>query len=233
MPVSADVLDALRHVTTATCTTVLLKKGLRNTWVRGAVPIAPGQPRTVGPAFTLRFVPYREDLAGPQSWSSPRSTRACVEAMPAGAMVVIDAMGDRQAGVFGDILCQRMVARGVAGMATDGVVRDSALVAATGLATWCAGRAGPPAVAAMHFAGWGEVVACGGVCVMPDDVIVADDDGAVVIPADLAETVATEGTAQEDLEEWIMEEVRQGAGLPGLYPPNEETLARYRAKRGG
>lgn len=108
------LIEALRGVTTATLTTVLLKKGLRNVWMRGAMPLEPGQPRIVGRAFTLRFVPAREDLATPASWSSPISTRAAIEAMPEGCICVVDAMGITDAGIFGDILCARMKKRGVA-----------------------------------------------------------------------------------------------------------------------
>lgn len=231
MPLDAAVRKTLETVTTATLTTVLLKKGLRNVWIRGAAPYAPGAGRKVGTAFTLRFAPYREDLASPASWSSPTSTRAAIEAMPEGVIAVGDAMGDRNAGIFGDILCARMVQRGVAGLVTDGVLRDLAGVKATGLPVWATGAAAPPSVAALHFVGWEEPIACGGVCVMPGDAIVADDDGAVVIPAAMVEEVADLGAAQEALEEWIMGEVDGGAALPGLYPPNEANLARYAAAR--
>src|SRR5438105_8585141 len=125
-----DVVAALSRVTTATLTTLLLKKGLRNVWMRGTRPLNAGQPRLVGPAFTLRFVPAREDLATPESWSSPRSTRAAIEAMPPGCVAVADAMGVTDAGIFGDILCARMKKRGVVALVTDGVVRDAAGVLA-------------------------------------------------------------------------------------------------------
>src|SRR5580693_10035122 len=117
-----EIVEALSHVATATLTTVLLKKGLRNVWLRGTRPLTPGQKRLVGPAFTLRFVPAREDLATPQSWSSPISTRAAIESMPPGCIAVVDAMGVTDAGIFGDILCARMVKRGVSALVTDGVV---------------------------------------------------------------------------------------------------------------
>src|SRR6266487_6032802 len=133
MSLSPEALATLSGVSTATITTVLLKKGLRNVWMRGTRPLAPAQPRTVGRAFTLRFVPAREDLATPESWSSPRSTRAAIEAMPAGCIAVVDAMGITDAGIFGDILCARMQRRGVAALITDGVVREVAGVLATGL----------------------------------------------------------------------------------------------------
>ena len=136
MPLDPATKAKLEGISTATVTTLLLKKGLRNVWMRGPLPFtasARGK-RLVGPAFTLRFVPAREDLATPESWSSPRSTRAAIEDMPAGCIAVADAMGVADAGIFGDILCARLMRRGVAALVTDGVVRD-------GLAALEAGRA--------------------------------------------------------------------------------------------
>jgi regulator of RNase E activity RraA len=221
----------LSGITTATLTTVLLKKGLRNVWLRGTVPLRPGQKRVVGPAFTLRFVPAREDLATPASWSSPISTRAAIESMPPGCIAVVDAMGVTDAGIFGDILCARMQVRGVAGLVTDGVVRDVTGVLASGLPVWCRGAAAPPSVAGLTFVDWQKPIGCGGVAVFPDDVIVVDEDGAVVIPRALLDDVVEAAVEQEKLEAWIMAEVQAGASLPGLYPPNAENKARYEASR--
>ena len=126
MPLDKKTVDSLTGITTATLTTVLLKKGLRNVWLRGTKPLRHGQPRVAGPAFTLRFVPAREDLATPESWASPTSTRAAIECMPAGCVAVVDAMGATDAGIFGDILCERICVREAAGLITDGVIRDLA-----------------------------------------------------------------------------------------------------------
>jgi regulator of RNase E activity RraA len=227
----AAIVTTLSQVTTATITTLLLKKGLRNVWLRGTRPLRPGQKRLVGRAFTLRFVPAREDLATPESWSSPKSTRAAIEAMPEGCIAVVDAMGVTDAGIFGDILCARMAKKGVAALVTDGVVRDLAGVLGTGLPVWCSGAAAPPSVAGLTFVNWQEPIGCGGVAVFPDDWIVADDDGAVLIPAALAAEVASAGPEQEHLEGWIMQQVQAGTPLPGLYPPNAEAKARYDASR--
>src|SRR5689334_22300136 len=216
----------LEGISTATLTTVLLKKGLRNVWLRGAFPKQPGQKRVAGPAFTLRFVPAREDLATPASWANPISTRAAIEAMPAGCVAVVDAMGVTDAGIFGDILCARMKQRDVAALVTDGVVRDIDGVRATGFAVWCQGQAAPPSVAGLTFVNWGEPIGCGGVAVFPDDVVVADGDGAVLIPAAKIDEICAEAPEQERLEAWIMGEVEKGASLPGLYPPNAENKAR-------
>src|SRR5215210_7992673 len=237
MPTEAQSLDpkaveVLSGISTATLTTVLLKQGLRNVWMRGTKPLRPGQPRVVGRAFTLRFVPAREDLATPESWSSPISTRAAIEAMPGGCVAVVDAMGCTDAGIFGDILCARMAKKGLAALVTDGVVRDMAGVLGTGLPVWCSGAAAPPSVAGLTFVNWQEPIGCGGVAVFPNDVVVVDDDGAVLIPQALLGAVVESAAEQEALETWIMGEVEKGAALPGLYPPNAENKARYEASRG-
>ena len=224
-------IEILKGVSTATITTVLLKKGLRNIWMRGTRPLKPGQARIVGPAFTLRFVPAREDLATPASWASPISTRAAIEDMPAGSVVVADAMGVQDAGIFGDILCARMVKRGVSALVTDGVMRDLVGVLGTGLPVWCNGYAAPPSVAGLTFVAWQQPIGCGGVAVFPDDVSVVDQDGAVVIPQALLATVLAEGPEQERMEAWIMAEVDKGVPLPGLYPMNEQTKLRYQTSR--
>jgi regulator of RNase E activity RraA len=229
MALEVKIVEALSGVSTATLTTILLKKSLRNVWMRGTRPLRPDQPRLVGRAFTLRFIPAREDLATPASWSSPRSTRAAIEDMPEGCIAVVDAMGVTDAGIFGDILCARMKKRGVAALVTDGVVRDAAGVLGTGLPVWCQGVAAPPSVAGLTFVNWQEPIGCGGVAVFPDDVVVVDADGAVLIPAALLDEVVATAPEQEHLETWIMQEVERGAALPGLYPPNEENRARYEA----
>jgi regulator of RNase E activity RraA len=233
MTLDANSIEVLKAVTTATITTVLLKKGLRNVWVRGARPLQAGLPRIVGPAFTLRFVPAREDLATPASWGSPISTRAAIEAMPRGCIAVIDAMGNTEAGVCGDILSARMQKRGVAALVTDGVVRDVAGVLGTELPVWCQGTAAPPSVAGLTFVAWQQPIGCGGVAIFPDDILVVDQDGAVVIPQALLDVVLAEAPEQERMEAWIMDQVHQGSTLPGLYPMNAETQARYEVFKNG
>ncbi len=229
LPLPEHVHQALSGVTTATLTTVLLKKGLRNVWMRGARPLKAGQPRLVGRAFTLRFVPAREDLATPASWGAPISTRAAIEAMPEGCIAVVDAMGVQDAGIFGDILCARMHRRGVSALVTDGVIRDIDGVLATGLPVWCQGTAAPASVAGLTFVGWQEPIGCGGVAVFPHDVVVVDSDGAVLIPQALLDEVVAAAVEQERLEGWIMSQVEAGMALPGLYPPNAQNKARYEA----
>ncbi len=130
-----------------------------------------------------------EDLATPESWASPISTRAFIEDMPAGCIAVVDSMGVQDAGIFGDILCARMHKRQVAALITDGVVRDLAGVLGTGLPVWCNGAASPPSVAGLTFVAWQQPIGCGGVAVLPGDVVVVDDDGAALIPAALLDYV--------------------------------------------
>jgi regulator of RNase E activity RraA len=221
--------DMLRGITTATITTMLLKKGIRRCWMTGPMPLVPGGPRLVGPAFTLRFVPVREDLATPESWAKPISTRGAIEAMPEGCVAVADATGVTTAGIFGDILTMRMMKRNVTALVTDGVIRDKAGVLASRLPVWCVGTAAPASVNGLTFVGWQEPIACGGCAIFPGDVIVCDDDGAVVIPQSLVGFVAEEGAEHERMETWIVSEVERGEKLPGLYPMNEETKARYEA----
>ena len=232
METDTERFELLRGITTATITTILLKKGVRNVWMRGTRPLRPGQQRVVGRAFTLRFVPAREDLATPASWSSPISTRTAVEAMPPGCVAVVDANGNTDAGIFGDILVARMAQRGVLALVTDGALRDVSGILQTGLPVWCQGAAAPPAVAALTFVAWQQPIGCGGVAVFPDDVVVADEDGAVLIPAALLDAVLAEAPEQERAEAWIMDEVNRGAALPGLYPMNAETKARYENEAG-
>ncbi len=225
--IQKNQLDALERISTATITMVLVKAGIRQSWVRGAFPLTANLNRVAGPAFTLRFIPMREDKATVESLSAPVNSRTAIEEMPEGSIAVIDAMGSRHAAILGDILAARMQAIGVRGVVTDGVVRDVEGVRDTGLAIWCAGVAAPPSISGLIFAGWQEAVGCGGTAIYPGDIIVADEDGAVVVPPELVARVVDEGSAQQDREDWILQRVKDGESLDGLYPPNEETLRRY------
>lgn len=225
---SLKVIEAFKNITTATLTTVLLKKGVKNVWIRRSFPIASNQERMVGPAFTLRFIPARDDLATPESWSSPISTRRAIEEMPEGCIAVFATDSCTDAGCFGDILSERMKQRRIAGVVTDGAVRDIEGILETNLSVWASSASAPPSVAGLTFVNWQEPVGCGGVAIMPDDLIVADKDGAVVIPAKLVDEVLGISLEQEKLEAWILSEIQSGASLTGLYPPDEEAMRRYK-----
>jgi regulator of RNase E activity RraA len=222
-------LEALRHVSTATLTTQLFKRGLRNTFMQGVAPLAGHSgPNLVGPAFTLRNIPSREDIDVLELFANPEyAQRKCVETIPAGHVLVQDCRGERNSASFGSILTQRLQVRGVAGMVSDGPVRDSTTIAALGLPVFCAGASAPPNLIRHHAIDINVPIGCGGVAVFPGDVIVGDADGIVVVPRELAVEVAQAAAEQEQMEEFLTERIRAGAALPGTYPPNEATRAAY------
>jgi regulator of RNase E activity RraA len=227
MMVPTEVLKLLEVTAVATISTVLRQKGLIRVSMRGPRPLTEGQKRIAGPAFTMRFVPAREDISTSAAVSGPTSPRAVLEKIPPGAVVVVDAMGVRSAGVFGDIICARMQMRGLAGLVTDGAIRDIVGMKKLGWPIWADGTTAPPSPSEFFCADTGVIVSCGGVTIFPDDIIVADDDGAVVIPASMAEAVAAEAYEKDRFEEWVYDQVKSGALLDGLYPPNDETKERY------
>ena len=227
-----ELKKSLSQISTASIASALLKHGLRNIWIRGAMPIAGGGARSFGTAFTMRFLPMREDLVGP-ALARLSNSRAAIEAMEADSFAVIDAMGVTDAGVAGDVLCARMALRGAAGLVTDGAIRDVVGVEETGLPVWSHGTASPAPGNSLTFADWGLPVACGGVTVFPGDLIVADRDGAVVIPQALAEQIVAEAAEIERFDAWVVSKVAAGEELPGLYPPNAENQERYRRETAG
>jgi regulator of RNase E activity RraA len=233
--VSEAALEALRQVSTATLTTQLFKHGLRNVFMQGVAPLVtplPGTPNLVGPAFTLRNIPAREDLDRLESYQNPEHPqRKAVETVPPGSVLVQDCRGERGAASVGSILATRMKVRGVAGMISDGAVRDSAVIAGLGWPVYSAGAAAPLNLTLHHAIDLNLPIGCGGVAVFPGDIIVGDADGVVVVPRHLAEEIAHAAAEQERLEQFITERVEAGGALPGLYPPNQATLDAYAAWR--
>ncbi len=231
--VPPDTLSILRGITAATVSMQLVKRGIRRCWIEGPRSIHPPDHaaggRLVGPAFTLRFVPLREDLGTPESYAKAGSIRDAIEAMPASSVAVIDACGATRAAVLGDILAARMQKRGVLGAVSDGPVRDLAAIRDLGFPVFCAGSAAPPSIAGLVFAGWQEPIGCGGVAVLPGDIVVGDEDGVVVLPQALAEDVARDAVEQERFERFVQLRIAQGVPVKGLYPPNDETRAAYEA----
>ena len=230
-PDAADapvVLDQLADISTATVTMQLLKRGLRNCFIMGAKPLNPGNSHFVAAAYPLRFIPMREDLSRVEVLGDPEyPPRKAVEDISPGMALVIDARGEQGAGVIGDILCARLQERGVAAVVSDGPVRDGAAVAAGTLPVFCPGFAAPASLHVHFGADLQCPIACGGVAVIPGDILVGDDDGVVVIPAALAEEVARDGAEQERLENFLKSRVQAGHPTIGTYPPNSDTLAAY------
>ena len=225
--IDPETIERLRQISTATLTMVLLKRGIRRTWMRGPAAVFPDAPRVVGPAFTVRFVPAREDLATPESYAQASSFRDAIEACPAGSIMVIDGCGTHEAATLGDILIARLKVHGVLAAVTDAPVRDIAEVRKVGLPVFSAAAAAPPSITGLAYAGYGDLIGCGDVAVAPGDVIVGDADGVVVVPRALAAEVAEAGLEQERFERFVQMRVLQGNPVVGLYPPNADTLALY------
>lgn len=235
IPISDETLEQLRHVSTATLTTQLFKRGLRNVFLQGVAPLvepAPGAPNLVGPAFTLRNIPAREDLDHVGVFQDPdHPQRKAVESAPPGSVLVQDCRGERAVASVGSILALRLARRGVAGMVSDGPVRDSGTIARIGLPVWCAGVSAPLNLAKHHAVDMNVPIACGGVAVYPGDIVVGDVDGVVIVPREMATEVARDAIEQERLEAFITQRIDEGRPLRGTYPPDEETLDAYRKWR--
>jgi len=207
---------------TATLASVLSKLGGTNAWIRGATPLATQSgDRIAGPAYTLRFSPARVGL------ELPVNTRLAIEGMTKGCVAVADTGNVTHVGVVGDVLSLRMKYLGVAGLVTDGAVRDAQGISESGLAVWSAGAASPLPTDGLVLVGIEEIVRCGGVTICPGDIIVADLDGVIVVPRDLLATVLERSETMEKFEQWVMLEVKRGVPLPGLYPPDEAAKQRY------
>ena len=231
-------LDLFRTVSTATLTTQLFKRGFRNVFIQGSSRLTGSAlGNLVGPAYTVRNIPAREDVDVLSAFRDPEHPqRKSIESIPAGHVMVIDCRGDTRVASGGEILTTRLMKRGAAGLVSDGPVRDSGPISQLPFQVFCAGRSAPLNLIQHHAVDVNCPIGCGGVAVYPGDVIVGDDDGVVVVPRHLADEIATDAAEQEQLEVFILERIRQGARLPGTYPPDDATLADYRvwrAQRGG
>ncbi len=230
-PLEPSIVDVLRRVSTATITSQLLKRGFRNTFMTGLTPLDPDR-RLVGVAFTLRYIPMREDLDTLAALGDPdHPQRKGIETIGSGEVLVIDARGDIRAGTIGNILVTRIKHRGGSGVVSDGCFRDAAGIRAVGLPCYSRGAHASANVTVHHAADIQVPIGCGGVMVLPGDVLVGDGDGVVVIPRHLVAEVAADSAAQEELEHFILEKVQGGASIRGVYPPNDATLAEYRERR--
>jgi regulator of RNase E activity RraA len=226
--------ERLRGVSTATLTTALFKRGLRNAFVQGVLPVNPAAPRMVGEAYTLRTIPAREDLdhMGVVADRSHPQRRG-VEEIPAGHVMVIDSRQDARAASAGGILIARMMARGAAGVVTDGGFRDTPDLARLAFPVYAARPSAPVSLILHHAADLQVPIGCGGVPVYPGDIVVGDGEGVVVVPAHLANEIAEEGAGMTEFEDWVEGQVRAGRSTFGLYPPDEATRAEFAAWKAG
>lgn len=218
----------LAAVSVATVTTVLFKRGLRNTVVQGASPLNPAAPRMVGPAFTLRCIPAREDLDVLEVFRDPlHPQRRAVEECPPGAVMMVDSRKDPRAASAGGILAARLMKRGAAGIVTDGGFRDAPDIARLPFPAYHR-RPSPPTNLVLHHAVDVNVpIGCGDAPAYPGDIAVGDGEGVAIIPAELANEVAEEAAEMTIYEDFVTEQVLQGRKLPGLYPASEESLAEF------
>jgi len=225
---SAENRERLKKVSTATLTTVLFKRGFRNVFIQGVFLLNRNSPRMVGEAYTLRYIPAREDLDQLGSFEGRgHPQREAIEACPPGHVLVMDARRDAAAATGGDILMTRLHVRGVAGVVTDGGLRDSYTIEQLPWPAYCGARSAPLNLVRHHAVESQVPIGCGGVAVYPGDVVVGDPEGAVVIPANIANEVAQEGADQTVFEDWVEARVKEGRGIFGLYPPSAETKAEF------
>jgi regulator of RNase E activity RraA len=232
MELGHETLQALAAASTATLQTQLFSLGLRNTFLFGVRPLDPDSARFVGEAFTLRYIPAREDLDVLAAFKDPaHPQRLAIESAGPGQVLVMDCRGHGRAASAGHILTTRLQRRGAAALVTDGSVRDSPEIRRMGFPVFTSAVSATTNLVLHHAVDIQVPIGCGGVPVFPGDILVGDEEGVVVIPRHLAAQIAQPAAEQEELERFILDRVRAGAALPGTYPPNEATLAAYRAAR--
>lgn len=217
--------EKLKTVSTATIATCLFKRGLKNQFIQDVKPLKLNKPTMVGEAYTLRYIPAREDLNPIEIFRDPNHLqRIAVEECPIGAVLVIDSRKDARAASAGSILATRLMVRGAAGLVTDGGFRDSAEIAELDLPSYH-NRPSAPTNLTLHQAiAINEPIGCGDVAVFPGDILVGDDDGVMVIPANIADEVADECVHMTLYEEFVMEQVNNGHAVIGLYPLVDENI---------
>ena len=215
--------ERLLHVSTATLCTALFKRGLRHQFIQDVRPLNAGLPNMVGPAYTLRYIPAREDL-NPISVFNDRGhpQRKGVEECPPGAVFVIDSRKDARAASAGGILVTRLMKRGVAGVVTDGGFRDSPEIAQLPFPAYHCRPSAPTNLTLHQAVDLNVPIACGDAPVWPGDIVVGDAEGVIVIPAHLADEVAVEATEMTAFEDFVIERVGAGQSILGLYPPTDE-----------
>ena len=223
----ASTREKLLKVSTATISTALFKLGLKNQYIQDVYPLSPGQPTMVGEAFTLRYIPAREDLNPISVFKDPtHPQRVAVETCPAGSVLVIDSRKNPRAASAGSILASRLMKRGCAGLVTDGGFRDAALIADLDIPAYHNKPSAPTNLTLHQAIDINVPIGCGDVAVFPGDVILGDDDGVMVIPAHLADDLADEAIQMTLYEDFVTERVLEGRTIVGLYPLTSEECKR-------
>lgn len=222
MPLKPETRDRLKTVSTATLATALYKRGLRNQFIQDVKPLNPALPTMVGEAYTLRYIPAREDL-NPITVFQDRShpQRKAVDECPAGAVMVIDSRRDARAASAGSILITRLMVRGAAGVVTDGGFRDAAEIARLDIPAFHSRPSAPTNLTLHQAIDINVPIGCGDAPVFPGDVIVGDGDGVMVIPAGIADEIAAEAVEMTAFEDFVTEEVQKGRSILGLYPATD------------
>jgi regulator of RNase E activity RraA len=226
------MLQNFKKCSAATLTTQLFKRGLRRMYMQGVKPLSYSGEPMVGEAFTLRYIPAREDLDHVGVFADPEHPqRTSIETVPAGQVLVCDCRRDPSAASGGSILLTRLQVRGVAGFVSDGGLRDSMTIAELDMPVYFGGPAAPLNLVRHHAVDTNVPIGCGDVPVFPGDVVFGDDEGVVIVPRHLADEVARDAAEQELLEEFVIGEVRKGAPVIGTYPPSDAVRQRYEAWR--
>ena len=222
MPVKPETIAKLKTVSTPTLATALYKRGLRNQFIQDVVPLNPSLPTMVGEAFTLRYMPAREDRNPITVFQNPEHPqRKAVEICPPGAVLVMDSRKDARAASAGSILISRLMVRGVAGVVTDGGFRDSGEIAQLKIPAFHSRPSAPTNLTLHEAIDINVPIGCGDAAVFPGDVIVGDADGVMVIPSEIAEEIATEAVEMTAFEDFVTEQVLGGRSIKGLYPATD------------
>lgn len=226
--------ERLTRVSVSTLTTCLSRRGLRNVWLRGLRPVVPNGPRMVGPAFTLRMIPCREDIDQRPAYAAGTAVHLrAFETCPPGHVLVIDTQREHEACASGDLLIARLQQRGGAGIVADSGFRDNEDIARLNFPAYQAQPIPAPSFLRLQAIALDEPIACARVPIYPGDVMVGDAEGVVAIPAAIAKDVAEEAEFDTRYDEFALEQIRAGRGIPGLYPPNPASRAEYDAWQHG
>jgi regulator of RNase E activity RraA len=232
-PLPPGVLDKLRQVSTSTVATQLYRRGIRQPSLIGVKPLSRVVDGFVGEAFTMRFIPAREDVNTLDPYNSGNTLQwESIENVPPGHVIVVDSRGDTSAASGGDMLMTRAMMRGAAGFVTDGGLRDAYVLSQLAFATYASEVTITTRASFHHVADLQVPIGCAGVAVYPGDVLLGDRDGVVVIPRSMAAEIAGPALEQEQTEAYLHTRLLGGEPLWGIYPPSEQTLADYRAAKG-